>query len=179
MNPQLLFRKILSDLRVEVLDEFNQNFTRKAFFDRPWPARKMDTGRGTLLVVSGAMRRSLRCTAARGSLYFSSELPYFSIHNRGGKVPVTPAMRRYFWAMYYRNVPPEGATGKRADRKSRTAAYYRSLALTKKTEFDIPQRQVVGDHPAVGRIVPDPCERNVREWVAKNIDPKFTKMTHK
>ncbi len=75
MNPQLLFRKILSDLRVEVLDEFNQNFTRKAFFDRPWPARKMDTGRGTLLVVSGAMRRSLRCTAARGSLYFSSELP--------------------------------------------------------------------------------------------------------
>ena len=55
MNPQLLFRKILSDLRVEVLDEFNQNFTRKAFFDRPWPARKMDTGRGTLLVVSGAI----------------------------------------------------------------------------------------------------------------------------
>ena len=123
MNPQLLFRKILSDLRVEVLDEFNQNFTRKAFFDRPWPARKMDTGRGTVLVVSAAMRRSLRCTAARASLYFSSELPYFSIHNRGGKVPVTPAMRRYFWAMYYRNVPPEGATGKRADRKSRTAAY--------------------------------------------------------
>ena len=121
MNPQLLFRKILSDLRVEVLDEFNQNFTRKAFFDRPWPARKMDTGRGTLLVVSGAMRRSLRCTAA----------------------------------------------------------YYRSLALTKKTELDIPQRQVVGDHPAVGRIVRDTCERNVREWVAKNIDPKFTKMTHK
>ncbi len=107
----------------------------------------MDTGRGTLLVVSGAMRRSLRCTAARGSLYFSSELPYFSIHNRGGKVPVTPAMRRYFWAMYYRNVPPEGATGKRPTAKSRTAAYYRSLALTKKTEFDIPRRQVVGDHP--------------------------------
>lgn len=141
-----LMRNILSDLRVEVLDEFNQNFTRKAFFDQPWPARKMDTGRGTLLVVSGAMRRSLRCTAARGSLYFSSELPYFSIHNRGGKVPVTPAMRRYFWAMYYRNVPPEGATGKRADRKSRTAAYYRSLALTKKTELDIP--------PASGRRRP-------------------------
>ena len=51
-----LMRNILSDLRVEVLDEFNQNFTRKAFFDQPWPARKMDTGRGTLLVVSGAMR---------------------------------------------------------------------------------------------------------------------------
>ena len=111
MNPQLLFRKILSDLRVEVLDEFNQNFTRKAFFDRPWPARKMDTGRGTLLVVSGAMRRSLRCTAARGSLYFSSELPYFSIHNRGGKVPVTPAMRRYFWGSW---ILLQGQKGKRS-----------------------------------------------------------------
>ena len=39
-----LMRNILSDLRVEVLDEFNQNFTRKAFFDQPWPARKMDKG---------------------------------------------------------------------------------------------------------------------------------------
>ena len=65
MNTQLLFRKILSNLRVEVLDEFNRNFTRKAFFDRPWPARKMDTGRGTLLVVSGDMRRSLRCRMCR------------------------------------------------------------------------------------------------------------------
>jgi phage gpG-like protein len=141
MHP--LIKNILSDLRVEVLDEFNRNFTRKAFFDRPWPARQMDTGRGTLLLVSGHMRRSLRCTASRGSLYFSSDMPYFSIHNRGGKIPVTPAMRRYFWAMYYKNVPAKGATGKSAARKSRTAEYYRGMALTKKKGIHHP--------PASGR----------------------------
>ena len=151
MHP--LIKNILSDLRVEVLDEFNRNFTRKAFFDRPWPARQMDTGRGTLLLVSGHMRRSLRCTASRGSLYF--------------------------WAMYYKNVPAKGATGKSAARKSRTAEYYRGMALTKKKAFTIPQRQVVGDHPTVGRIVRDTCDRNLREWTAKNLDPKFTKMNRK
>ena len=177
MHP--LIKNILSDLRVEVLDEFNRNFTRKAFFDRPWPARQMDTGRGTLLLVSGHMRRSLRCTASRGSLYFSSDMPYFSIHNRGGKIPVTPAMRRYFWAMYYKNVTAKGATGKSAARKCRTAGYYRGMDITKKKAFTIPQRQVVGDHPTVGRIVRDTCDRNLREWTAKNLDPKFTKMNRK
>lgn len=172
-----LMRNILSDLRVELLDEFDRNFERKAFFDRPWPKRKMPAGRGTLLLVTGRMRRSLRCTAARDSLYFSSDTPYFSLHNRGGTVTVTPAMRRYFWAMYYQNAPAKGSSGKRVAAKTATAAYYRSLALTKKKQFTIPRRQVVGDHPAVGRIVGDACERNVREWVAKNIDPKFAKIT--
>jgi len=64
-------------------------------------------------------------------------------------------------------------------RKIRTAEYYRAMALTKKKAFTIPQRQVVGDHPTVGRIVRDTCERNLREWIAKNLDPKFTKMNRK
>lgn len=101
-----LMQTILSGLRVELLEEFGENFRRKAFFDRPWPERKMPAGRGTLLWVTGRMRRSLACHIVRRSaLFFSSDTPYFSIHNRGGTVPVTPAMRRYFWAMYYRNAP--------------------------------------------------------------------------
>ena len=41
MNSNLrnLKRKILTDLKVELLDEFDRNFERRAFFDRPWPER--------------------------------------------------------------------------------------------------------------------------------------------
>ena len=35
-----LKHKILNDLRVELSDEFDRNFQRKAFFDRPWPPRR-------------------------------------------------------------------------------------------------------------------------------------------
>lgn len=169
---------ILSDLRVELLDEFERNFIRKAFFDRPWPTRKMG-GRGSLLLVSGRMRRSLRCTANRSSLAFHSDVAYFSLHNRGGTVRVTPAMRKYFWAMYYKYAPTQGPGEKRHTISNGPADYYRALALTKKAEFIIPQRQVVGDHPQVGRIVHATCDRAVREFIDKNIAPKFRKMMKK
>ena len=64
-----LLKNILADLRVEALDEFDRNFARKAFFNKPGPARRAPGGRGTLLTVTGRMRRSLRCRAAGGSLY--------------------------------------------------------------------------------------------------------------
>lgn len=181
-----LLKNILLDLRVETLDEFDRNFVRKAFFDRPWPARKMETGRGTLLVVTGRLRRSLRCSVGRTSLSFFSDAAYFSIHNRGGKIPVTTAMRKYFWAMYYRsmagvafNRKTREPAGRRSERGNRLAEYYKSLALTKQKELTIPQRQIVGDHPKIGRIVRETCTRNVQEWVAKNIGPKFQRMMHK
>ncbi len=49
-------RKILNDLRVELSDEFDRNFQRKAFFDQPWPPRKMN-GKGSLLMVTGKMKK--------------------------------------------------------------------------------------------------------------------------
>ncbi len=163
-----LLKNILSDLRVETLDEFDRNFTRKAFFNRPWPERRAPGGRGSLLVVTGRMRRSLRCRVSGGSLSFYSDAAYFSLHNRGGTVPVTTGMRRYFWAMYYKY-----GGGKKRKQPNPLAAYYRSLALTRQSAFTIPRRQVVGSHPKIDRLVRDTCARNLREWVARNIDPKY------
>lgn len=181
-----LLKNILSELRVETLDEFDRNFVRKAFFDRPWPARRMDTGRGTLLAVTGRLRRSLRCSVGRASLSFYSDAAYFSIHNRGGTVPVTAGMRKYFWAMYYKHMQgvsfdrkTRQAANKRSERENRLAGYYKSLALTTQKELTIPQRQIVGDHPKIGRIVRETCTRNVQEWIGRNIDPKFRNMIRK
>lgn len=181
-----LLKNILSELQVETLDEFDRNFVRKAFFDRPWPARRAPGGRGTLLAVTGRMRRSLRCSVGRSALSFFSDTAYFSLHNRGGTVPITAGMRKYFWAMYYKhmqgvsfNRKTKKPAGKRSEQKHSLAEYYKSLALTTQKKLTIPQRQVVGDHPKIGRIVRDTCARNVRAWIAKNVDSKLLKLARK
>ena len=54
-----LNKRILNDLKVELSEEFDRNFERKAFFSKPWPARLME-GRGSLLLQTGKLRRSMR-----------------------------------------------------------------------------------------------------------------------
>ena len=53
--------RTLRDVRVELLEEFDRNFEREAFFNERWVRRKHhdDRSRG-LLVRTGTLRRSLR-----------------------------------------------------------------------------------------------------------------------
>ncbi|MBQ0157697.1 MAG: hypothetical protein KBS47_01610 [Bacteroidales bacterium] len=58
MNANSLKKAIIADLRVELADEFDRNFQCKAFFSERWLPRRGKKARGSLLVVSGALRRS-------------------------------------------------------------------------------------------------------------------------
>ena len=60
LDANKLKADILSDMRVELSDEFERNFERKAFFSDKWKPRAHDYPRGSLLIVTGAMRRSTR-----------------------------------------------------------------------------------------------------------------------
>jgi phage gpG-like protein len=171
-KPENLLKNILSDIRVELTDEFDRNFERKAFFDKPWPKRKHDF-RGSLLVVKGRMRRSLRGSVSRYSVLWRSDTPYFDIHNRGGKIPVTPKMKKYFWARYYelggkvtKLKSGKVSTSKRNTAISAEAQFYKNMALTKKTTITIPQRQSVGNHPRVKGIVRDIATNQIRKFCA-------------
>ena len=62
-----------------------------------------------------------------------SSIKYAQIHNDGGKIEITPKMRRYFWAMF----------------KQTGDTYYRGMALTQKKHFVIPQRQFIGNTKAM------------------------------
>lgn len=57
---------LLNDLKVELADEFDQNFERKAFFDDPWPGVRMPNKRGSLMLRTGKLRQSLRNRVAGG-----------------------------------------------------------------------------------------------------------------
>ena len=162
-----LNKKILTDLKVELSEEFDRNFERKAFFSNPWPQRLLE-GRGSLLLQSGKLRRSIRAQVTSNSVSWSSSEPYAAIHNEGGTITITAKMKRYFWAKFYELAgkvrhKKNGSTSRSSVKLSKQAEFYRNLALMRVgSKIKIPQRQFLGNAPevqnAIERVCPSRCK---------------------
>ncbi len=136
MPNNSIYLKILKALKVELTDLFDQNFSKGAFFGKPWKPRH--DGVRTHLNNSGKLRRSIRSDIKNTSIEFSSSEPYAGIHNYGGKIRVTPKMKKFFWAKYLESGQP----------------YWKSMALKPAGSFVvIPQRQFIGDHPTLSKAI--------------------------
>jgi len=139
----------IADLRVEISDEFDRNFERKGFFDEKWPDTRIHSRRGSLLMRSGALRRSVKSTSTGNSIHFSSSLPYASIHNEGGTITVTAKMKKYFWAMFMK-----AAGGRKSNRLSQEADFFKAMALKKVgSKIKIEKRQFIGPHSEIDVVV--------------------------
>lgn len=141
LNANELKTDILNDLRVELSDEFDKNFERKAFFSEKWKPRAHDYPKGSLLIVTGAMRRATRGRVEGNGVRFSSALAYATIHNEGGTgfKPV-----------------------KAHTRKSRKGKIYNVRAHSRK--FTMPQRQFIGDGPDTQHLVRSVIEDNLQKF---------------
>ena len=51
MNSKDLLHRILSDMRVELTEEFDKNFERKAFFTDKWESEPLTTQSQRTLIV--------------------------------------------------------------------------------------------------------------------------------
>lgn len=60
---------------------------------------------------------------------------YATIHNRGGVIKITEAMRSHFWKMYYQAL-------KKKNKKD--ANFWKAMALHKGTFIKIPKREFIG-----------------------------------
>ena len=169
-----IYRKILNDLRVELKEEFDRNFERKAFFtDPPWAPVKYPARRGSLMMRSpGGLRSSIMAKVIADGVQFTSSKPYADIHNEGGRIKVTPQIKKYFWAMYYK------ATGgitysiktKQANKTKRNkmlnaeAQYWKNMALMKVgTDITIPERRFIGRSPEVDQLIQNVIDDNMKE----------------
>lgn len=173
-----IFRQILYDIKVELGDEFDQNFERQAFFSEAWQRHKSPTRQGGhILVASGDLRRSIRSEIRESSIVFYSDSPYAAIHNEGGEIKVTERMKKYFWYKYYSTT---GAFGRRKDGSLRRnkrnvqltaeAEFWRAMALMKVgSTIRIPQRKFLGSSPEVETAVREIIENNLTEYI-NNID---------
>lgn len=166
----------LSDIKVELDDEFDQNFSRKAFFTEPWPDRKYDDQKGSLLVRSGQLRRSIRSHRRGTTLCYTSDRPYARVHNEGGKISVTKKMKGYFWYRYsqtsakvqYKKNGERRGTKKNQELTSQEE-FYRSMALKKVGDkIKIPQRKFIGISKETDRIIRDIVTENTEDYFKKN-----------
>lgn len=90
---QNFIKDLLQDVKTELMDEFDRNFERKAFFDKQWPKTKLTNSKGSLMIRTGELRKSLIAKISDTTLTFSSSVVYASIHNEGGSIVVTPKMK--------------------------------------------------------------------------------------
>ena len=172
MKLQDVVQNIVNDTAVHLTQEFDRNFERKAFFDRKWPSEKIPNHRGSLLMRSGKLRRSVNHRVGEGSIRWASSLPYASIHNEGGELEVTAKMKSYFWAMYYNAA---GAVTKRKDGKlsqstrnqklTAEAQKWKALALQKVgAKMTIEERRFIGWHPQVDQAIATVADINMQEY---------------
>lgn len=163
---QDFIKNILSDVRIELTDEFDKNFERKAFFDKAWENTSIPNHKGSLMMRTGKLRRSIRSKQTNNEITWSSSLPYASLQNEGGEIIVTEKMKRFFWAMFYKAngaVTPSGK-GKRNERLSQEAQTWKALALQKVgAKMKVKQRQFIGDHPQLRQNIERVVDRNMKE----------------
>lgn len=182
MDINDLEKKITNDLAVELADEFDRNFERKAFFTEKWASPKINNARGSVMNRSGNLRRSIKYNVRDGMILFSSSLPYASIHNEGGEITVTAQMKKYFWAMYYKasgGITTKADGGESSSKKNvkltGEAAKWKGLALMKVGQkIKVEKRQMVGDHPQVTKIVKGVIDDNM-ELFNQELIKKFTR----
>lgn len=176
MDPKDFIKNVLSDIKVDLSEEFDRNFERKAFFSKKWGGTKLPNQRGSLLSRSGKLRRSIMSPKQDGSsVTWSSSLPYATLQNDGGEITVTEKMKRFFWAMYYktdgaitmkRNSDKDVVIRETARNKklSAEAQQWKNLALQKVgAKMKIEQRQFIGDHPIVRQRIEDIVALNMKE----------------
>jgi len=147
------------------VDHYQDNFRKGGFVDetlQKWqPSKRLLTKTqgaqyGTLMSSRQELFNSISYIPGEGRVTIRSDKPYSKIHNEGGtinqNITITPKMRRFAWAMYYKNggeTVPSGEEGTVGKAKGMGGAdVWKGLALTKKTMLTrtivIPRRQFIG-----------------------------------
>ena len=170
-----IVKNILKDLKVELTEKFDKNFSQGGFFGNKWKPKK--DGSASHLIKSGTLRRSIQSHIEENAIVFTSSTPYSAIHNEGGEIEVTKKMKKFFWAKAYE---AQGKTftksGKRSKSKSaekwnKQAQIYRGLALKKTgSKIIIPQRQFIGKYNGMEKTVQRIAKRAIEEALKEIAD---------
>lgn len=159
--------RIIQGAAGKALTFFKNSFRNQGFTDESlvkWKARSggpRNNGRG-VLTDKGVLRRAVMILRAdaRGALISVDEsVKYAEIHNNGGDIPITPKMRRFFWAMYYK--AGGGVKGMDPDDVPEFAKFWLGMALTKEQKISIPKRQFIGDSATLEKQLIEYFEKEV------------------
>lgn len=150
-----IYDRILADARVKLTELFDRNFEEQGFFGKPWKPTKVSKvnsrGAGSILIVTGTMRGSIRSMVRGMAVVFSSNLPYTALHNEGGKFAV--------------NVRAHS-------RKSAKGNSYEVRQHNR--QMNMPQRQFIGDHPKVQEALGSIVNKHLEDF-SRKLSQKFNR----
>ena len=173
----LMRRKLPVKVGRMAKDHYQENFRKGGFVNgglQRWPQTKRQSsgsksaaaGYGPLLSRRNYLFKSVKYTPSDYRVKVANDVEYAPLHNWGGEThpTVTPRMRKFAWAMYYK------AVGKRKKGKTRQgelppeAGMWKGLALTrkKKLKVKIPQRQFIGESTELNKQIRQIVEAEIR-----------------
>ena len=121
---------------VEAVNFTKERFVMKNWVDRSrkaWPQRKRKS-RGTLMVKSGRLKRSIRkLKTTQNSVIIGTDVPYAQAHNDGKTIEKTVNVRQH--------------TRKRKGRSHTVQSHTRNMKLT------LPERRFIGESAVLARRV--------------------------
>ena len=85
---------------------FKASFRKQAADGKAWKKRawEMPGKQRAILMGTGKLRDNIKSTSTSKRAIISNRLPYAIIHNEGGSITITPKMRKFFWAMYFKTM---------------------------------------------------------------------------
>ena len=137
---------------------FKESFVNEGFKDTSfvaWPKTTNPMAGKRTMYNKGTLMQSVRKTKQTMSqVIVESDTGYSEIHNNGGTITVTPAMKRFFWAKYYEfsnkktySIKKKAESNTKSNRTLNTKAdFFKALALMKVgSKIKIPKRQFMGN----------------------------------
>lgn len=180
----LMRRKLPVKVGRMAKDHYQDNFRKGGFVYgglQRWPVTKRQqsgsksaaAGYGPLLSRRNHLFSSVKYTPGDYRVRVANDVKYAPLHNWGGEThpTVTPRMRKFAWAMYYKavGIRKKAAKGKRKGKTRQgelppEAGMWKGLALTrkKKLKVKIPQRQFIGESTELNKQIRQTVETEIR-----------------
>ena len=182
---QLIDRRLPVIIGRMAKDHFQDNFRKGGFVNgglNRWPTTQRQRSGSTsaaalygpLLSGRNHLFSSIKYMPGKASVVIANDVPYAALHNWGGTLhpTVTPRMRRFAWAMFYKESGKDRQTAKRGKKKNESLAMdnpraerWKAMALTKKKTLtvNVPQRQFIGD----SRELSDKAQKRIADEIMK------------
>lgn len=161
-----VIKTLPTEVGTEAVNFFKDGFNKQGWQGdnglEPWKQRKEHIkgrniliGKGTANLKKGIVKRVMGRTVIITVEGIAEK--YADIHNTGGTIQVTnsPAMKKWAWAMYYKELEGGSAT---------YASMYKAMALSKKANFEvkIPKRQFIGQTRQLERRLNEYIQRRLK-----------------
>lgn len=168
-----------------VRDSIRENFRKGGFYGAAWsPPMRIEQGfdsgpgYGTLLSGTNHLMMFTDYFPEPGRVTIQNTLVYAQIHNDGGEITVTKRMKQFFWSQYYKKglvggMYERSKSKQKAEALSKEAEFWRNMALKKVgSTIKIPQRQFMGKHPEVDRIIREIINNELSKFAQNGINSR-------